>query len=412
MKILFINRADAGGGAATAMRRMANGLEEKYHTKNYFIVEIKRTHNNSVFEVRPKLYEKICERILEKFLRVVGLPYLYLPFSARNILRMAKQIRPDVISLHNIHGGYFQTSLLPELSKIAPIIWTFHDMWPITRNAAHTFGNTSWKRMNSFSGEKYIYPPINLDTGNYMMRRKYNIYKDTNMMIVTPSKWLEEIAKSSPLLKNIKIFQIYHGVDLMVYKPGNKKRARKKMGIPKMAKVVMFGADFLKNNPFKGGSLLTDVLVDLDRMVNSQVYLLIVGKYGECVQRKYVNLKIIYVGNITNEKMMAVCYQSADCFINPTRADSLSLVLIEACACGTPSITYNVGGTKEVIKNGLNGYLVRLDDSKSFAKKIISSLEDIEFRKKVLKNSREIVHNKFNIQSQIKEYYSLFRTVL
>ncbi len=89
-------------------------------------------------------------------------------------MRHTQAYQPDVISLHNIHGGYFDATLLPRLSAIAPIVWTLHDMWAITGNAAHTFGDTSWKSGMAGKGEHKRAPAMGLPTGNYLYKKENN----------------------------------------------------------------------------------------------------------------------------------------------------------------------------------------------------------------------------------------------
>lgn len=410
MKILFINRSDGGGGAANAAWRLSENLHKKYGTKNYFIVEIKRRNKGNTKETRCGILEKLAERFINKIFNTLGLQYVFLPFSSRNIIRQAKMIKPDVISIHNIHGGYFQISLLPKLSNIAPIVWTFNDMWPVTRNAAHTFGNNAWKKMKSFKGENLIYPPIGLNSGSLLLKRKLEIYKKTKMVIVAISKWVERFSKESPLLKGKQIFQIYHGIDLKSFKPGNKELSRKTLKIPATDKVIMFGASFLQNNPWKGGKLLMEILDEIDKKTETDISLLIVGKGGNKLFKNYKRLNVFYLGYVSDQ-LMPICYQSADCFINPTKADSLSLVLVEATACGTPCVTYDIGGTREIISDAVNGYLIKPFEKKKFADAVLKILNNNGLAKGMSKSGIRIAESEFSSEEMTKKYYSLFKNV-
>lgn len=51
-------------------------------------------------------------------------------------------------------------------------------------------------------------------------------------------------------------------------------------------------------------------------------------------------------------------YSSADILLLPSRFDTFSCVVVEAMACGLPVIAYNSKGPKDIIQNGISGYLV------------------------------------------------------
>lgn len=408
MRILFINRSDLGGGAAKVGWKLGWGLHKYYKTQNYYFVEVKRTNNNNVFEVRSNYIEKLIGLSINKLFNTLGLQYLYLPISSRYILKKVKEIKPDVISLHNIHGGYFQTNLLSRLSDYAPIVWTFHDMWPVTRNAAHTFGDNSWKEMKPITDERNIYPQIGIDTGDYLLKSKKKTYSNSKFLVVTPSQWMHDIAEKSPLLKGKNIVKIYHGVDQGIFKSKTKDKARKNLGITSKKKIVMFGSDLLNNNPWKGGEILNEILVKLDRAINQEGVILIVGKGNVDFLNKYNNLTIKYLGYISNEHKLADCYNSADCFINPTKADSLSLMLVEAISCGLPCVTYAIGGTQEVITNGVNGYLVKPFNKDKFVECILKILNNDKISSKMSRSGEKIARKKYSLEKMAKEYYKIF----
>lgn len=60
--------------------------------------------------------------------------------------------------------------------------------------------------------------------------------------------------------------------------------------------------------------------------------------------------RFICIGSITDVHELAAIYTMADVFVNPTREDNYPTVNLEACACGTPVITYDVGGCRETVR--------------------------------------------------------------
>src|SRR4030066_251717 len=175
MKILFINKYDITGGAGVAAFRLHSALEKYYSTENKFLVGIKKSNHPFIIETRKAGIQNFIERGINYFQNLFGYQYYYFPFSSKTVMKFAQEFKPDIISLHNAHGGYLNLSLLSELSHISPIVWTLHDMWAFTANAAHTHGDNSWRRMKSGKNEKYYFPQIGIDRGIELLSRKQKI---------------------------------------------------------------------------------------------------------------------------------------------------------------------------------------------------------------------------------------------
>src|SRR4030065_384840 len=117
MKILFINISDIKGGAAKSMWRIGEELSKTHEVK--FIVRDKFSGSKNVIEVKGN-------RWINRLFNLFGLQYKFLPVS-RKIIKEAKKFNPDVISLNQIEGGYFQTRDLIKSSKIASVVWSVRD---------------------------------------------------------------------------------------------------------------------------------------------------------------------------------------------------------------------------------------------------------------------------------------------
>ncbi|MCL5030331.1 MAG: glycosyltransferase [Bacteroidetes bacterium] len=410
MKILFINKYDITGGAGVAAFRLHIALEKKFNTEDLFLVGIKKSNLKNVIPTRNSGFQNFVERGLNFLFNQIGLQYKFHPISTKNILRFAKEFSPNIISLHNAHGGYFQTSLLIKLSNIAPIVWTLHDMWAFTANAAHTFGDDSWKNLRSGNDERKLFPQIGLNTGNWLLKEKKRIYSDSNLTIVTPSKWLYNLAIQSPVFEGKEIIHIPNGINLDIFYPRDKLAIRKELNIPINSKVLIFGAEKVSNGNYKGGSGLINILKILDSKLDEKIQLIIFGKSELKQQLESKNFKINETGYIYDEELLAKYLSAADIFIYPTKADNLPNALIEATACGTPSITYDVGGCKEIIEDEVNGFLIPAFDEKLFVDKIFDNLKNDSINKDII-SCRKIAEEKFNVFSTADNYYDLFENL-
>ena len=112
---------------------------------------------------------------------------------------------------------------------------------------------------------------------------------------------------------------------------------------------------------------------------------------------------VIYHGLV---KDMAKMYEMASCTVHPTYyPEGLSNVLLESSACGRPIITTNRSGCREVIDDGINGYVVREKDSADLIEKIEKFLQlSVEERKAMGLAGRSKVEKEFDRQIVVEKY--------
>lgn len=412
MKILFINISDIRGGASIIAYNLAKYLETEYHTENLFLVRDKLTDDNNIIQTTGSRFEAKIERATNIVFNAIGQQYKFLPFSPRTILKTVKEFKPDIINLHNPIGGYFRIKDLIYLSGIAPVVWTLHDMWAFTGNAAHTFGNEEWKKLKSSPGENRIYPWIGINMGSRLLKEKQRIYSNSRLRVVVPSVWMYENVKQSPVFNGKKIDLIHHGINLNLFKPIEKIQARAELDIPLDHKVISYSAEKLKRNQFKGGRELSEIISNLDQMTNQKVLLIGIGKGGLPVRDNLKNVKIQNAGYISDQKKLISYYSASDLFIYPTKADSFGLVLLEAIACSTPCVTFNIGGCSDIIKDGVSGNLISPFDTSEFANKINSLLLDNSTLVNLSISCRKYAEKEFSLERMADKYYAVFKEAL
>ena len=79
---------------------------------------------------------------------------------------------------------------------------------------------------------------------------------------------------------------------------------------------------------------------------------------------------------MSNEKEIAELYNAADLFVTPSLRDNLPNTIVEAMACGTPCVGFNVGGIPEMIHHQQDGYVADYCDSLDFAQGIAWCLNE------------------------------------
>ncbi len=358
MKIAIINISDRSGGSGIAAYRTAQALVKLYGHEVFYLVRTKTLDEPNIFQTTPNGFCAKVERLFNIGMNLLGLQYVWLPFSPWYILKKLKEEKPDVVWINNTVGGYFMTSHIRTIAKQYKVVWTLHDMWAFTGNGAHTFGDESWKQLKAGKGESKIYPTIGLPTGNWLIRRKQRLFKDVDFTVVVPSHWMYDMAVQSPVLAGKKIVLIPHGIDTDVFKPMDKQAMKVKYGIPADAKTIAFIAQKLKGNFFKGGSDLYDILKQLNEDTTFPIHLLLMGEDSMPELSAFKNLIVHEMGYVREEEKMVEILNATDVFVYPTRADNLPLVLIESIACGVPIVSYDIGGCGDIVKSRISGFLV------------------------------------------------------
>ena len=135
MKILMINKTDSVGGAAQVMTNLSNGLRSQGHQVKS-LVRRKLTQDTQVFELPNPPLTGFLRKIIGRDVPIVLEHWLNAPGLSSEILNHFLIDWADVIHCHNLHGNYFKLENLIELSKRKPVIWTWHDWWPVTGHCA------------------------------------------------------------------------------------------------------------------------------------------------------------------------------------------------------------------------------------------------------------------------------------
>lgn len=300
---------------------------------------------------------------------ITGLNGCFSYFSTMKLLKKLDKLKPDIIHLHNLHNCYINLSLLFKYIKKHNIktVWTLHDCWAFTGHCPHfdMIGCDKWKT-GCYSCPQYKeYPKSLFDNSKIMYRLKRKWFSGVkNMTIVTPSEWLASLVKES-YLKYYPVKVINNGIDLNVFKP-TESDFRKKYALEN--KYIVLGVAFGWGRR-KG----LDVFVELARRLDKEKYKVVLVGTDDNVD-KLLPENIISIHRTQNQTELAEIYTAADVFANPTREENYPTVNMESVACGTPVVTFNTGGSPEMLDETC-GAAVAKDDNDAMYNEIIRICE-------------------------------------
>jgi D-inositol-3-phosphate glycosyltransferase len=164
------------------------------------------------------------------------------------------------------------------------------------------------------------------------------------------------------------------GVDHAFFGPGDRRQARRALGLPAQGPLLLFVG---RIQPLKGVAVAVRTLGAL-RRDHPDARLVIVGgpsgpqgeaelaRTAELVRELGLTEQVVFVPPQPHE-LLSTYYRASDVCLVPSRSESFGLVALEAAACGTPVVASDVGGLRSLIDHGRTGYLVEDLSPEAFA---------------------------------------------
>ena len=397
MKIAIINMVDYGSTGRIMFQTAETARKKGYIVETYS----KRWRNQNNKKRLHNYYGYTIENAIHVILsKLFGIQGLLSIFGTKQLIRKLKRYKPDIVHLHNLHDS---STCLPVLLKALgkeeiPVVWTLHDCWAFTGQCTHFSVEKCNKWKNGCGNCKYRKHLLNIDFTAFVWRLKKNgIDSIKNLTIVTPSKWLCGLAKES-LLQGKQIRVINNGIDLKIFchKDSLFKKERKLCD----KHIVLAVASVWTER--KG---LFD-LIEIDKRLDHDKYQLVIVGTNETAD-KLLPETIISIHRTTNEIELAKLYSCADVFINPTYEDTFPTTNIESLACGTPVITYDVGGSPEILTDEC-GVVVECGNVEAIIYNIIKICSSTKNYNSMCRKRAEC----FDRQERYNEYISLYEELV
>lgn len=265
--------------------------------------------------------------------------------ATKKFLNWVEEYNPNLIWLHNIHGYYINIELLFNWLKQHQNIqvkWTLHDCWAFTGHCTHFMiaKCNKWQTECKNCPQKKMYPvSLFKDNSKQNFEKKKKLFTGLqNLTLITPSQWLANLVKQS-FLKEYSVEVVYNTIDKNIFKP-TPSDFRKKYGLEN--KKIILGVASIWD--YRKG--LND-FIELSKMLDDKYKIILVGLTQK--QIKSLPRNILGLQKTNSPQELAQIYSASDVFFNPTYEDNYPTVNLEAQACGTPVVTYDVGGCKETL---------------------------------------------------------------
>ena len=415
MKVLILSESDIRGGAPRAAYRLHQGLLAA-GIDSQMLVQNKLGDDNTVIAPKSKVQRGIAAikptldqlpfalyRNRDSSINIYSSQWL-----PNKIVDKIEQIKPDIVNIHWVCGGFMPIEALPKLKQ--PLVWTLHDMWPFTGGCHYS------RKCDRYTKSCGVCPQLQSNTewdlSKWVWQRKARAWQDLNLTIVTPSQWLAQCTSSSSLFQCLRIEVIPNGLDTQRYKPIDKQLAKNLIGLPPDKQIILFGAVSATSAPRKGFHLLVSALQKLSHSQgNDQVDLVIFGSSQPSKPPDF-GFKVHYLGKLKDDISLALLYAAADVFVAPSVQDNLPNTVMEALACGTPCVAFNIGGMPDMIDHKQNGYLAQPFVTEDFAQGIQWILEDQKRYFQLVQQATIKVKKNFTLEIQAERYCQVFASLL
>lgn len=329
--------------------------------------------------------------------------------SACATYQLVKEIQshnPDIIHLHNIHGYYLNYKILFDFlaEQSTPIVWTLHDCWAFTGHCTHfsDINCLKWQTHCFECPKKRNYPEsLFLDNSynNFEYKKKY-FNKLSNLTLVTVSHWLASMVNQSFLSKH-PLQVIHNGVGIHDFYPkADTVELNAKYGFNNRKVLLAVATSWSKNKGWED-------YIKLAELLPAEYVIVLVGVTKK--QNALLPPDIIGIERTESLQELARLYSHAEVLLNLSYQETFGMTTIEASACGTPTIVYNVTASPELVTEE-TGAIVESGNIPG----VMKAIEEIVSKGKqcYIQACRQLVLNNFNMDDRYKDYYNLYNSIL
>ncbi|WP_242689161.1 glycosyltransferase family 4 protein [Pedobacter sp. SYSU D00535] len=418
VKVVQINTYDGNGGAGRACLRLNKALRSA-GVESEVWAYYKFGTNPDINSFSPGFLRRGVAAfgiLLERFISSFVAKKLKIPFSVpvwgRNIAGHPAVKSADIIHIHWINHAFLRPRELAKLAALnKPIVWTFHDSNAFTGGCHVRYG------CDHFENECGNCPLLKQsnpdDISHKIWVAKEKAYRKLPFSIVAPSNWMRSSVGRSKLAATKPTLVIPNTLDTAVFQATDKLQARKLLGLPSDKFIMLSGfmpsrKDLHKGTPYLLEAL--EILITKNFADKDAVELLVFGNRDEKNVPDFP-VKATFLGTISDDVRLALCYSAADVFLAPSLEDNLPNTVMESLSCGTPVVAFTTGGIPDMVQHQENGYLVTYKSSENLAEGI-RWVYNHPNKEKINNAARTGVLERFSEHVIAQQHLSLYQQLL
>jgi glycosyltransferase involved in cell wall biosynthesis len=314
---------------------------------------------------------------------------------ARYVPKLVKKEGIDII-----HIGHHMASLLLGLKKLnVPIVTTVHNTVKLQREGTKMSGVRFEDLAFNEKATFLMYPLLRLIEISYFSGLRYYI---------TVSEWMkQQLLEQHPQIKST-ISVVYNSVDTKQFSPGFGSTARRK-------DLVLFTGRIIAA---KGVRYLVEA-IPMVLKEYPDAFFTFIGSGNSRPYRRYLKdigvseENFAFLGYLRERSELVEYYRACSVYAAPsTLWENLPIRVLEAMACGSPTVASSVCAIPEVIDNGVNGVLIPPGSVEKLAEALCILLGDSNLRMKIGDKARKTVLEKFDSRVNANRTVQVYRQIL
>ncbi|MDD9936097.1 MAG: glycosyltransferase [Myxococcales bacterium] len=408
MRIAVLSDLETSGGAARCTTRLASSLREGGHDVQRIVgIDPANPVPGAARMLAPSRVERRLARVLAPRLPDLTRRLVQARVAATLDATLART-KPDVVNVHNVHFADWGPEIVEVCARHAPVVWTLHDMWSMTGRCAYAYECRRFvSGCDASCPTADEYPALAPDriAAAWLLRERL-WRRLSSLTIVAPSRWLAGEARGG-LWRHHRIETIPYGVPLDLYRPRDQERARIRatLGVGERDVLALVVAASVAERR-KGFRYVVDAL---SAGPIPGLHLGVIGHGGDVVELEGVPLHRL--GYVSDEARMAELYAAADLLIHPAPVDNLPNVVLEAMACGTPTLAFEIGGLPDMVRPGLTGWFASELSGRGLRAGLEHAVEELARGQALRQSCREVAVAEYRPELQAERYESVFRSL-
>ncbi len=369
---------------------------------------------SQVIKYKRNIFEKIETHFISKKNSKIMSAYNGegLPFSMGSPGIDASKIdlvkKADVIHLHWVNAEFLSFKSIDKIMKLGkPVVWTFHDSWPMTGGCHVRYGcdrfMTGCGKCHELNSEDEN------DITSHVIKEKQKYYHAENIITVSPSKWMYGNVCKSLLFGKSRNYQIGNPLDTdLFFGKDSFTEFNKKEKIN-----ILFGSSGTISSKYKGYRYFVEamkILRENNPILSEKVVINIFGT----TETRFPDLsgyETKSLGYINSDEKMAEAYRNADIYVFPSLDDNLPGTVMECLSCETPVVCFDTCGVPEMVKHKETGYVARFKDSEDLEAGIKWVYENNNGNS-IGKKGRMYINDNYSNKIISQQYVELYKEIM
>jgi glycosyltransferase involved in cell wall biosynthesis len=412
MKVLHLSTSDSAGGAARSAHRIhaafaGSGVDSRMQ------VLYRGTDDPTVQAVPPRgLAARIGLRLRDRWLargrrgwHSDNTTLHSFGEAGAGIAGRLDAAAADVLNLHWV-PGLLSIADIGRLAK--PLVWTLHDMWAFCGGEHYAPDDASARFRHGYRTDNRPAGERGPDLDRRAWEAKRRAWMHQRFTVVAPSQWLARCARESVLFAESPVHVVPYAIDAeRTWRPVPRAAARAALGLPPAARLVLMGADGGVADPRKGGDLLREAIARVVQAGDDGVELVVYGQARPAGDTAWP-CPVHWLGPVRDDRVLVLAYSAADAMVVPSRQDNLPNTALEAQACGTPVVAFDVGGLPDIVVHGETGWLAPAFDTAALAEGVRWAIGDAERARRLSEAARRRALERYAPAMSAERYRAIY----